>query len=231
MYMPAGLPWQDAATIWDHLHEQPPFRPLYPNEHVVRFLARDYVSLADKRDKLSKILDIGVGGGRHTKLLCEMGFDAYGLDISMIGLRYTHKLIAEKRWKAGLVRASMNILPFKDGSFDAAVSFGVFYYGSSTEMQAAIHEIHRVLKANGKAFVVLRTTSDYRYGKGDPIGPDTFFIRIRETNEFGTIQHFLSEEAVFKYFSLFSHIWVEKTETTFMERKAVNSDWLITVEK
>jgi SAM-dependent methyltransferase len=229
--MSTRLPWQGAATIWDHLHEQPRFRPLYPSEHVVRFLARNYVRSADRRDHLPKILDIGVGGGRHTKLLCEMGFATYGLDISMIGLKYTHDFVGEKRWKAGLVQASMNILPFRDGSFDAAVSFGVFYYGGAAEMQTAIQEVHRVLKMNGKAFVVLRTTSDYRYGKGDPIGQDTFIIKIHETNEFGTIQHFLDEKAVFKYFSLFSHIWVEKTETTFMEREAVNSDWLITVEK
>ena len=217
-------------SFWEHLHQQPRFRPAYPNEHVVRFLVRNYSPLLEQTES-ARVLDIGVGGGRHIKLLCEMGFDAHGVDVSRVGLRYTQEWVATSRKKAGLLQASMGALPYDEAVFDAVISYSVFYYGSQREMRAAIQEVHRVLKIHGKAFVVLRSTDDYRYGKGDLLESDTFLITTAETNEEGTIQHFLDEAAVSDYFSLFSHVELEKTETTFMQRRSVNSDWLITAEK
>jgi ubiquinone/menaquinone biosynthesis C-methylase UbiE len=218
------------ASFWDQLHEQPRFRPVYPSEHVVRFLMQHFRPAMQSKKSL-KIMDIGGGGGRHIHLLCELGLAAYGIDISLTGLRYTQARIAERRWNAGLAQASMVALPFQPATFDAVISYGVYYYGKQTDMRAAIQEVHRLLKKGGKAFVVLRTAADYRYGKGEPIEPDTFRISIRETNEEGTIQHFLREEAVFEYFSSFSRVDLEKAETTFLQRQAVNSDWLVTAEK
>ncbi len=149
----------------------------------------------------------------------------------MIGLKYTKEGIAKDHIDAGLAQGSMNKLPFKNGSFDAVISYGVFNYGNQKEMKMAIQEVHRILKPNGKSFVMLRTTEDYRFGKGEQLEPSTFIIKIRETNEYGTVQHFLDEKAVREYFSSFSKFEFERTETTFMQLQAVNSDWLITAEK
>ena len=217
-------------ALWDHLHEQLRFRPVYPNENVVRFIMRNFQKVILKQDGI-KTLDLGVGGGRHTKLLCELGFNVFGLDISMNGLNHTRKRIANDNLTVDLTQASMIQLPFKKCSFDAIISYGVFNYGNQIEMQTAIQEVHRILRPNGKAFVMLRTTDDYRFGKGEQLEPNTFILKIRETNEYGTIQHFLDEKAVREYFSAFSKLEFERTETTFMQLEAVNSDWLITVEK
>lgn len=221
---------QHIKTLWDHLHKEPRFRPVYPNESVVRFLMRNYQKVLINRNGI-KALDLGVGGGRHTKLLCELGFNVFGLDISMIGLKYTKEEIAKDYFDAGLAQASMNKLPFKNGSFNAVISYGVFNYGNQNEMQMAIQEVHRILTPNGKAFVMLRTTDDYRFGKGEQLETNTFILKIHETNEYGTVQHFLDEKAVREYFSSFSKLEFEKTETTFMQLQAANSDWLITTEK
>lgn len=216
------------STLWDRLHEQPRFRPTYPNEGVVRFLMQHYRKCNPQN---IKVLDLGVGGGRHTKLLCELGFSVFGLDISMIGLEYTRKRIAQENFDVDLVRASMSQLPFKNQSFDAVISYGVFNYGNRKDMQMAIQDMYRILKAEGKAFVMLRTTSDYRFGKGEQLEPNTFMLNIHDTNEYGTIQHFLDQDAVREYFASFSKCEFERTETTFGQLQAVNSDWLITVEK
>jgi ubiquinone/menaquinone biosynthesis C-methylase UbiE len=178
-----------------------------------------------------KALDLGVGGGRHTMLLCELAFNVFGVDISTVGLKYTQERIAKESFDVGLAQASMNQLPFKEHSFDAVISYGVFNYGNQNEMQVAIKEVHRILTPKGKAFVMLRSTDDYRYGKGEQLEPNTFILNIHDTNEHGTIQHFLDEKAVHEYFAAFSNLEFEKTETTFMQLQAVNSDWLITAEK
>jgi ubiquinone/menaquinone biosynthesis C-methylase UbiE len=216
------------SALWDRLHEKPQFRPLYPNESVVRFLMRNYRKINPQG---IKVLDLGVGGGRHTKLLCELGFSAFGLDFSMIGLKHTRERIAKEHSDAGLVQATMDKLPFKEKSFDAVISYGVFNYGNQKDLLMAIQDLYRILKTNGKAFVMLRTTGDYRHGKGEQLEPNTFKLNIHDTNEHGTIQHFLDEKAVHEYFAAFSKLELEKTETTFLQMQAINSDWLITVEK
>ena len=125
----------------------------------------------------------------------------------------------------------MTELPFESNSFDAAISYGVFNYGTAEDMRGAIDELHRVLKVGGQGFVVLRTTDDFRYGKGQALEEDTCLLTISETNEVGTVQHFLSEPTVRASFAAFSDLEFEKTETTFSARTAKNSDWLISLRK
>ena len=218
---------QTSQSHWNELHESPRFRPIYPSEHVVRFLASSRGATASPR----RFLDIGTGAGRHAKLAAEFGFVPCGIDTSWVGLQHAHERLQDARVLHSLAQASMGALPFRDGTFHAVVSYGVFYYGTALEMKQAIRETHRVLALGGKTFVVLRTTHDYRFGKGKPLGTNTFQLEISDTNEAGTIQHFLTAEDVASYFGDFSHVAFEKSETTTAERARVNSDWLITADK
>jgi SAM-dependent methyltransferase len=219
----------DSSAHWDQLHEKPRFRPLYPTDHVVRFLMGNRELLEKHYPAL--FLDIGVGGGRHTKLAAELGFHAFGIDISFVGLKHARERLHATKLHAGLAHASMLALPFRDSSFTAVLSYGVFYYGTGDEMRQAIAELHRVLVPGGKAFVVLRTTDDYRFGKGERLAHNTFRLNISETNELHTTEHFVGLDDIPAYFAKFSQVSFEKTETTFGDRSGVNSDWLITAEK
>lgn len=222
-------PMQDTASHWDNLHQNPRFRPVYPADHVVRFMMGSR-SLLEKTGS-ARFLDIGVGAGRHTKLAADLAFKPFGIDISLTGLHHTHQRLQQAGVQPRLARASMLALPFRDGSFEVALSYGVFYYGTAAEMKRAIKETYRVLTPGGRGFIVLRTTSDCRFAKGEQIEPNTFRLTITETNEAGTVQHFLSAHDLPTYFSEFSQLTFEKSETTFADRRSLNSDWLITVQK
>lgn len=202
----------ESARFWDELHAQPRFRPVYPNDHVVRFLMRHQEGLFRQAQR-PQALDIGVGSGRHTALVAELGFDAYGVDISTVGLEHARRRLHKENREATLLNASMCDLPFGANRFDVAVSFGTFYYANRNQMDWAIAELHRVLKPRGKGFVVLRTTDD-RFGKDWRLELNTLHLDIAETNEFGTIQRFLAEEEAPRYFSRFSTVSFEKTDTT-----------------
>ena len=178
-----------------------------------------------------RLLDIGAGGGRHMLLAAELGFSPFGVDISFTGLSHARERMHQTALRASMAVASMTALPFAEASFHAVVSYGSFYYGSAKEMQQAIAEAHRVLQPGGKSFIVLRSTNDYRCGKGRELGENTFELDISETNEFGTIQHFLGAEDIPEYFNLFSSVSFEKAEWTTCERTRLNSDWLITAQK
>lgn len=219
----------DAAAHWDQLHENPRFRPLYPNEHVVRFL----ISNGNLSEKITspRFLDIGTGAGRHLKLAAELGYEVYGIDLSLVGLKCAGQRLSSLDVHHYLAQASMGALPFADLSFDIVLSYGVFCYGATHETKKSIEEAHRVLADGGKLFVVLRTTQDYRWGKGEQLERNTFRLKIEETNEYNTIQHFLTEDNIRTYFAAFSRTSYEKTETTFANHSRLNSDWLITAEK
>jgi SAM-dependent methyltransferase len=216
----------DRISHWDRLHEQQRFRPVYPSEHVVRFLMASR-SVFDGQSP-PRFLDIGTGAGRHTKLAAELGFDAFGTDISFTGLHHARKRLHQSGFPARLAQASTLALPFRDRSFAVALSYGVFYYGTADEMKGAIAEMRRILVPGGRALVIVRTTDDYRFGKGKQLGHNTFQLEIAETNECGSIQHFLAANDVPVYFADFSGLTFERTDTTFANRTGVNSDWLIT---
>jgi len=191
----------DSSAHWDQLHENPRFRPLYPTDHVVRFLMASR-ELMEKHHP-ARFLDIGLGAGRHTKLAAELGFHAFGIDISFVGLQHARDRLLAAKLRAGLALASMLALPVRDSSFTAVLSYGVFYYGTEDEMRQAIAEVHRVLVPGGKAFVVLRTTEDYRFGKGERLAHSTFRLNFSETNELHTTEHFLAASDVPAYFAHF----------------------------
>lgn len=222
-------PMPSVQSHWNDLHESPRFRPIYPSDHVVRFLMANR-NLAAQTPP-GRFLDIGTGAGRHAKLASDLGFLSHGIDTSYVGLQHAHQRSQESRVRPRLAQASMSALPFRDDAFAAVLSYGVFYYGTAGQMKQAIHEMHRVLAPGGKAFVVLRTAQDYRFGKGKQVEANTFQLEITETNEMGTVQHFLSAEDVPSYFADFSQVSFEMTATTTAERTRVDSDWLITVEK
>jgi ubiquinone/menaquinone biosynthesis C-methylase UbiE len=219
-----------AASFWDGLHNQPRFRPQYPSEPAVRFV-RSVLSDFAPESRRYRALDIGCGGGRHTVLLASAGFDVDAVDISDEGLRHTRTALADAGHDATLTLAPMTALPFEDNTFDVAVSYGVFYYGTLSEGRVAIGELHRVLKPGGRGFVVVRTSHDYRHGKGPQLEPSTFKCDIGDTNELGTIQHFLTEHDVVDSYGIFSDVEFELMETTFGGRTRKNSDWLITLTK
>jgi SAM-dependent methyltransferase len=219
----------DSSSHWDQLHEQPRFRPIYPNDHVVRFLMANRELL--EKHHPARFLDIGLGAGRHTKLAAELGFRAFGVDISFVGLQHARERLLATGLQASLSQASMLALPYIDCSFAVLLSYGVFYYGTANEMRRSIAEVHRILIPGGKALVALRTSDDYRFGKGVRLGHNTFQLSISETNELHSTQHFLAADEVPVYFAKFAQVSFEKTETTFGNRSGTNSDWLITVEK
>jgi SAM-dependent methyltransferase len=218
----------DAAAHWDQLHENPRFRPLYPNENVVRFLI---ASGKPSGRATPRFLDIGTGAGRHLKLAAELGYEVYGIDLSLVGLQCAGQRLSSFDIHHHLAQASMGALPFTNSSFDAVLSYGVFCYGTAHETKKSIEEAHRVLADGGKLFVVLRTTQDYRFGKGEQLERNTFQLKIEETNEYNTVQHFLMENDIPICFAAFSRTSYEKTETTFANHSRLNSDWLITAEK
>lgn len=87
----------------------------------------------------SRILDVGVGTGRFAEPLQNAGFEVVGIDISK-------KMMNKAREKSvqNLLIADARFIPFKDKSFDAAISVHLLHL--VTEWKKALTEVCRVTR-------------------------------------------------------------------------------------
>ena len=221
---------QNIKKKWDNNHKNPALRTEYPNELVVSFMNSYFPRELSSRKKIS-ILDIGCGSGRHVKLFAENRFRVFGIDFSKSAIFNTKNLLRKNNLRAELKCSSMHNLPFKDNYFDGVLSFGVFYYSDSKGMKKSIKEMYRVLKKGGTGFINIRSTNDYRYGKGKKIEKNTYVLNIKDTNELDLKIHFLNRNQLRNYFKQFKKIEIEKNEFSYKNVRMLNSDWLVRVIK
>lgn len=212
---------------WDDLHRQERFRLRYPSEHVVRFLAGMNLAKPSTDRYWGSALDIGCGAGRHLELLREAGWFAYGTDSSFEAVCRAREVGAA----GGVEQAEMTKLPHIGDHFDVALAYGVFYYGTWDEMQAAVDEMHRVLRPHGHGFVCVRTTDDWRARRGAKVGTLTYQLELPRDPEDGMVMNFLPQSRIEAVYARFAEIEWEKCEWTTHGCTRKNSDWLITVTK
>lgn len=98
-----------------------------------------------------RILDIGCGGGDYVTYYQQMGFDAYGIDISDTMLRAASKKVSGNK----LLKMDMHNLQFEKDFFDGVSSITVLQYTKKIKFNGILKQIYRVLKPGGKLFLVM----------------------------------------------------------------------------
>ncbi len=92
--------------------------------------------------KESKILDIGCAKGFLVKDLLDLGFDAYGIDISEYAIKNSPQDIKER-----LIVGNAIKLPYEDNSFDLVISLNTIHNLDMNDCKIAVKEIQRVSKS------------------------------------------------------------------------------------
>lgn len=123
------------------------------------FKVQSYLVPILERTNSKVILDVGCGVGAMVTTLCELGYDAYGIDL--LGLEKFWSRLNNPRERFYIVDPFSFDLPFCDQVFDLAFSFGVIeHVGTSNghsdrlpnyhEMRREwIREIFRTVKVGG----------------------------------------------------------------------------------
>jgi len=93
--------------------------------------------------KGSKILDVGCAKGFLVKDLVDLGFEAYGIDISEYAIDNAPKDV-KNRLKIGNAKK----LPYDDNSFELVISLNTIHNLDRNECKMAIQEIQRVSKTS-----------------------------------------------------------------------------------
>lgn len=97
--------------------------------------------LPDWRNKA--IADVGCGTGAILKQLGNPEKNV-GVDLSPDAISF-----CRKRGLNNVQQADIHALPFADASFDAVICSSVLYHQWVSDVQAAAHEMHRILRPGG----------------------------------------------------------------------------------
>ena len=162
---------------------------------------RDLAPLVNRAEEL--ILDLGCGDGRHLELLCKLGFDAIGLDLSSALLERARVRNCGSI-SLSLVRGDMRHLPFAEDSFASVLSlFTAFgYFGSPAANRKPVREVARALKPRGRWFldyfdgdrVLTELGSGETKTRDRELGP----LTIRELRRFDADQSLVSKDVILR---------------------------------
>lgn len=158
---------------WNQSYDNKENFNFYPHEEIIRFVSK-YIKKRTGLQELTLVssmekgLDLGCGIGRHVIYLDDMGFDAYGIDLSEKAIN-TAKTWSKFEQKEHLLErfhlGSITEMPYKDDIFDFVVSHGVLDSMNYEIAKKAIKETHRVMKKNGLFYLDLISGDDYEHGR------------------------------------------------------------------
>src|SRR5229473_1911669 len=111
-----------------------------------------------------RVLEIGCGLGTDGAQFAKAGADYTGVDLTDAAVELARKHFELLGLRGEFRTADAENLDFADESFDLVYSHGVLHH--TPDIEAAIGEIHRVLKPGGRAIVMLYHRGSYNYRIG-----------------------------------------------------------------
>jgi len=136
----------------------------YPERRRQRYALQDYMAKAIPFGsfKGKRILEIGSGGGIDSAEFGTNGAEVVSLDFTETGAKTTCNTLAEARVSSfNVVRAAAQNLPFRDGVFDCAYSFGVLHH--IRNVGRVTKEIARALTKEGELICMLYNKDSLLY--------------------------------------------------------------------
>jgi 2-polyprenyl-3-methyl-5-hydroxy-6-metoxy-1,4-benzoquinol methylase len=154
---PCGTKFTDVATgsaefferIEQHRYEKEWHIPVAANFAATRGL---------------RVLEIGCGIGTDGAQFARAGADYTGIDLTEAAIDLARSRFAVSGLKGEFRVSDAEELDFADDTFDIVYSHGVLHH--TPDIEAAVSEIHRVLKPGGRAMVMLYHRGSYNYRIG-----------------------------------------------------------------
>lgn len=103
--------------------------------------------------KSKDVLEIGVGNGSQAQLLAAHSKSFTGIDLTDFATRSTSERMRCFQLNAQILRMDAEQMEFDDKSFDFIWTWGVIHHSSNT--RRILEEMHRVLKPEGEAIVMV----------------------------------------------------------------------------
>ena len=216
---------------WDKVFQENEWGK-YPSENLIRFIARNYYKVSDRKDV--KILEVGSGTGANLWYLAKEGFDVTGIDGSKTGVERTMKRLKDEDLTADVLVGDIIKLPFKDNYFDCVVDLECIYANNYSDSKRIISEIHRILKPAGKFFSKTFMTGTSGDGKGKKFeGEENTYIEFDE-GAFRSdckLTRFTAENEIPELYHEFNMLSLDYVIQSEKNREVVIKEWIIICQK
>lgn len=164
--------------IWENIFRKQEWGK-YPEPELIRFIARNYYQVADRRRV--KILEVGCGTGSNLWFMAREGFSVSGIDGASTAIGIAKQRLDEEcpGWNQSgstLENGDIADLPFADAMFDAVIDNEAIYANSFSESQKIYADIARVLKPGGKLFSRMFSEDTWGYGTGEKVDEHSFLV-------------------------------------------------------
>ena len=178
---------------------------VYPTEFVVRTLLANYPNINFKKPvKGNKILDIGFGDGRNTTLLCDLGLDVSGIEITKGIVDQTQQRLATLGHHPDLRVGRNSSIPYDNAEFDYILACHCCYYCDEGQtLFDNLTEYSRVLKKDGYLIASVANKSSYIFDNAQELNDGTLIVaKDPYNNRDGyRLQAFTGKEDIEAYFS------------------------------
>ena len=132
------------------VHETMPWKKIPFDQWI------DFTALKEK-----DVLEIGTGNGTHAQIISEYAKSYTGIDLTEYATKSTSKRLEHFQLPGKVMQMDAEKLSFPNQSFDFVWSWGVIHHSSNTA--AILKEIHRVLRPQGKAVIMVYYRSYWSY--------------------------------------------------------------------
>ncbi|GBF49279.1 putative S-adenosylmethionine-dependent methyltransferase [Leptospira ryugenii] len=137
------------SEVWDKHYQRGKSKLSYPDENLVRLLARIQTTKP-------LALDFGSGSGRHVPLLEELGFQVEIADASLVSVANLKNTFPE----AKIYHTPNPPLPFQRECYGLIVSWGVFHYNKRDVANQMVSELKESLVPQGYLLGSVRANTD-----------------------------------------------------------------------
>lgn len=147
---------------------------LYPDERAVALVSRYFGKTRPNQDRTA--LDLGFGGGRHIKLLLDYGFQTYGIDYVKEACDTVRDLLGEHPNLKEIRQVDLREHGFQPNFFDLILGWGIVFLRPYDEIVKDLQILRSILKPEGILGLTFRTKANWFFGKGRPLGPQTYHL-------------------------------------------------------
>jgi SAM-dependent methyltransferase len=211
---------------WEHIFRTRDWGR-YPPEELIRFVARNFFSVSDRREV--RILELGCGTGANIWFCAREEFDVYGIDGSKSAIAKAKQRLKKEELKAHLQIGDIASLYslFPAGYFDAVIDVVCLQHNELRAVQSILDQVLIALKPQGKIFSMLVAAGSYGDGLGREVAPGTFVdIEAGPLQGMG-LGHFFSLEEVQRLFGGFNDIAIEYSTRSLNDRQHWYKHWVV----
>lgn len=196
---------EDINTKYERHYASRTSLKVYPTEFVVRTMLANYSDLNFlKPVPGNKILDIGFGDGRNTTLLCDLGLEVSGIEITQGIVKQTEQRLAKMGYSPDLRVGRNSSIPFDDAEFDYILACHCCYYCDENQVLLDnLNEYSRVLKKDGYLIASVANKSSYIFDNAQELKDGTLVVAKDPYNNRNgyRLQAFSSKDDIEAYFS------------------------------